>query len=428
MNLKDTKFTKEDEKILLLWKNTKQLRPKTFNTYKGIIKHYTIATSMTLTELYEEALHEEETHVPRYRKSIKTHIIEFQEYLDNNTKLKENTKCIYTDVIKSFYNSLDIEVPLIKNNYDDQPVTSTYHKMLTKELIRLMMDTADARDKAIINFALMTGQAVQEISNLTIQDIINAWNTTLEQKIFNIDDIFKYKKNILDIQIVPLEIKRQKTNNRYWVYIPSETSRHIIEYLYERTAGRNTKTRINNTSDPLFVTKVGDKMATTTVGKVFDTVGKRCGFEQPELWDDETRLLLERSPGEQRVYSCHKFRKYFMNMCRRHAGTNSETPSEHVYGGKELGDFWLGHQEKGSMSNYLQYNEDDVHELGVHYLQVLPYLSCEVEVETLTTSDKREFLEMKEKYIEIKEELEEFKEYVRQKQKLDVLAKKYGLE
>lgn len=420
-------LNKEDENILKVWKHTNQLRETTYNTYRGAIWHYTQATHMTLTEIYNEAITEEEEHVPRYRKSIKYHLIEYREYLDAQP-WKENSKSSYLNIVKSWYDSLDIDVPLFQNSYDKTPTSSTYEKMLTKDLIRLMMNNATTRDKAIISFATMTGQARQEISNLTIQQIIDSWNYDLEKKLFNIEDIFTYKEDILEVDPTPLMITREKTRNKYWVYLPSETSKHIIEYLYERQAGRNNKLRITDTHGALFVNKMGNPMSPKTLGKVFDYVGKRCGFESPELFDDNTRLLLTREKGEQRVYSCHKFRKYFLNMCRRYAGTNSETLSDHVYGGKELGDFWIGHQEKGSISHYIQYNDEDVHELRVHYLQVLPYLSVEHEVDVLTSHDKQEFLEMKKQYQEVKAELEEFREYVRQKKRLEELARGYGLE
>ncbi len=430
MTRKTIKFTKEEEKILKTWKHTNQLKTNTYNNYKSSIYHYTQATNMTLIELYNEAIKEEEERTPRYRKSIKTHLIEYREYLDQQD-WKENTKSIYLNIIKSWYDSLDIDVPLFQNSYDRTPVTSTYEKMLTKDLIRLMMNNATTRDKAIISFATMTGQARQEIANLTIQQVMDAWNNDLEKKLFTVEDIFTYKKEILSCDVVPLKMTREKTKNRYWIYLPRETSRHIIEYIYERQAGRNEKLRIqflHGVRGALFVNKMGNPMSPKTLGKVFDYVGKRCGFESPELFDDQTRLLLTREAGEQRVYSCHKFRKYFFNMCRRYAGTNSETLSEHTYDGKQLGDFWIGHQDKGSISHYIQYNDEDVRELRTHYLQVLPYLSVEQEVEVLTSSDKQEFLEMKKQYQQVQQELEEFREYVRQKQKLDLLAKTYGLE
>ena len=115
-------------------------------------------------------------------------------------------------------------------------------------------------------------------------------------------------------------------------------------------------------------------------------------------------------------------------MCRRHAGKNSETRSNNVYTGSELGDFWIGHQEKGSISHYLQYNDEDVHELREHYLQMLPYLSLEMEVDVVTSKDKQEFEQMKEKYESLVDEMEMLKEYVREKQRVSELAKIYGLE
>ena len=64
----------KDEKILKRWKTKNQINNKTYETYRSVIQHYTKCTGMTLSELYDEAIQEEETHVPRYRKSINNHI------------------------------------------------------------------------------------------------------------------------------------------------------------------------------------------------------------------------------------------------------------------------------------------------------------------------------------------------------------------
>jgi hypothetical protein len=69
-----------------------------------------------------------------------------------------------------------------------------------------------------------------------------------------------------------------------------------------------------------------------------------------------------------------------------------------------------------------------VRELREHYLQMLPYLSVEMEVDVVTSQDKKEFLAMKAKYDEMVSEMEELREYVRHKQRLHTLAREYGLE
>lgn len=424
---KTTNFSNEDHRILQQWRRTQQLRQSTFKNYLSAIKRYTTATQMTLHELYTEALDEEEQGIPRHKKSIKNHILDLYDYLDT-TKLTENTKRNTIYVVKSFYNSIDIPLPRINNNYDDTPLPENTEKMITPDIIRLMLDNAPVRDKAIISFAMMTGQSPNEICHITIRDMVKCWNTELEHPVFDLPDIFKYKQDILALPAPPMRIKRLKTNNTYWFYVPSETSRYIIEYIYERVAGRNTKIRIHSLDEPLFVTNIGTPTTSKTISKVFTGVGRKCGFNQPELFDEKTRLLLERRPGYQRIYCAYKFRKYFLNMCRRYAGTRPETQTEQAYTGKELGDFWIGHQDKGSISHYLQYDEEDVHELQQHYLQMLPYLSLDMEVDTITTQDKKEFLMMKAKYEDMVSELEELRDYVMKKQRLHSLAREYGLE
>lgn len=420
-------FTREEERLLTEWRRNKQITTHTMQTYRVYIRHYMIATGLSLQELYDEAILEEEENTPLYRRKVKSRLLDFYDYLDDSD-YSGKTKNTMVFVVRSFYKSYGIRLPDIPNNYDPTPRPENVDKLLTKPIIRLMLNQASTRDKAIISFAAMTGQSADEIRRLTVQDMIDCWNSELEQKVFSLSDIFRYKKEILDLKAPPLRYVRNKTRNKYWFYIPSETSKYIIEYIYERVAGRNDKIRIRDTKTPLFVNKYGNPCTAQNISKTFTIVGERCGFETPELFEDDIRLLLLRDEGNYRVYSAHKYRKYFLNMCRRYAGTRAETESAHIYTGKELGDFWIGHQDKGSISHYLQYDEEDVHELQAHYLQLLPYLSVEMEVDVVTASDKEELNKMKQQYEDLVEEMEGLKEFVQQSQKMHRLAREYGLE
>ena len=307
---------------------------------------------------------------------------------------------------------MDIDLPQIVNNYDSQPDPRNVEKVITKPLIQLMMQTATTRDKAVLSFAAMTGQSPDEIRNITIKQLIDCYNTELEKKVFSIDDLLKYKNEILELTAPRLNIQRHKTNNRYWVYIPSETSKYILDYIYERINGNNNKITPKDKYDFLFVTKKGTKFSSEALGKIFITLGRRCGFEEPEHFNDELRVLLEHEPGTHRIWKAYNFRKYFINTCRRYAGTRLDSKTEFVFSGRELADFWVGHTPHGSIKHYLQYNELDVDEMQQQYYQVLPYLSVETEVKTVTTSDKQEFEDMKTNYQELLGEVERMKEYI----------------
>ena len=402
----------DDEKILNRWKTTNQLSNHTFKNYKSIIKHYTKCTDMTITELYHEAIREEEQGIPRYRRQIRNHMLDYYNYLDT-LQLKESTKNLHIKVIRSFYKHLDVDIPRIRNDYDQTPIPQHNNKNITKQLIKIMLDAASTRDKAILSLAAMTGQSPDEIRHLTIQQLLDCYNTELDEKVFNADDIITHQQQILELDAPQLKMYRQKTKTNYWVYLPRETTRYIIQYLNERQKGTNEKLRITDNNSPLFITKHGNHFSRSAVGALFTDIGLRCGFENPTNFDDDTRLLLERHGGEHRVWRAYNFRKYFINTCRRHAGTTEG--SNFVLTGLELADFWVGHKVRGSIRHYIQYNDNDVDYMQQQYLQVLPYLSLEYDVQELTTKDKREFLELKKEYESLVDKVELLEKYIESK-------------
>ena len=221
----------------------------------------------------------------------------------------------------------------------------------------------------------LTGQAQMEVSHLTLTQLIKAYNTILDTPIFNVEDIFQYKEEILNEECVRLDMYRQKTNQYYWTYLPRECSQYIIAYLHERMHGTN---------------------------------------DHPENFDPKMRNLLERREGYHHVYKSHNFRKYFINTCRRYAGTRmNDLDVDYVFSGRELADFWVGHKVKGSIAYYLQYNEDDFEAMRKQYLQALPYLSLEDEVRTFDTEERKEFEEMKRNYHYLQRQVEELKEFIK---------------
>ena len=410
----------EDEKILMRWKTTNQLSPHTYKNYKSVIQHYIKCTQMTIAELYQEAIEEEEKAIPRYRRQIRNHMLDYYNYLDS-LNIKESTKNMHIKVIRSFYKHLDIDIPQIQNNYNQTPIPEHNNKNITKDIIKIMLDTASTRDKAILSLAAMTGQSPDEIRHLTIQQLINCYNTELEEKIFNAEDIINHQSQILELDAPRLDMHRTKTKNNYWIYLPKETTRYIIQYINERQHGSNKKLRVTNNNSPVFITKQGNPFSISAVGALFTDIGRRCGFENPTSFDDNTRLLLTRQDGEHRVWRAYNFRKYFINTCRRYAGTGEGSP--YALTGLELADFWVGHKVKGSIQHYIQYNEDDVDYMQQQYLQVLPYLSLEYDVQELTTKDKKEFLELKEQYESLIDEVELLKKYIESKAFVEEMQK-----
>ena len=148
----------EDKKIFQRWAIHNHLSPNTQNVYRSAINHYIRCTGKSLKELHDEALLEEDEHVPLHRKQVRNYMIDFQAYLDQKD-LKESTKKKQIEIITSFYKSLDIRLPSITTNYDNTPDPENTSKMLLKPIIKVMMNNASTRDKAIMSFMALTGQA-----------------------------------------------------------------------------------------------------------------------------------------------------------------------------------------------------------------------------------------------------------------------------
>lgn len=408
---KQRNMKQQREKLLKQYYTLAHLKPRTQKTYQVALNQYEQATGLTLPELYEEAIMEEDKRIPRHRRQIKQHIIEYIAYMDEQLNLSENTKYHKLNMIKSFYNTMDIDLPNVNNRFHRGAEKVNTQKMLTKPIIAEMIHNASIRDKAILSFMATTGQAQNEVRFLTIQQIIDSINTELvDEPIFEINELFERRDEILGHECFHLDMYRRKTQNYYWTYIPSEAIKHILNYLYYRIYGTNKNNLyIHSLDDYLFKTKNGKQMSTTAVGKVCTTVGRKCGFENPENLDAKTRKLLEHKTGKHRVWKSHNFRKYFLNMCRKYAGT---TPDQReVWTGAELGDFWIGHKPNSSISHYLQYNSDDDRAMRKQYLQMLPYLSLEIETKTFTSRERQELDDLKRKYDEMEKELKLLKEY-----------------
>lgn len=409
-------MTNEDKKnkILLKWKVMKGLQDTTLRSYQNTIRHFSEATGLNLVELEAEAIFEEETHVPLYRRKYTEHMVRFQQYLEEKG-FHESTRNKHLNVINSFYDSLGVTRQRIKNPYKKTPDPDNTQKVLPKELIRVMISNANIRDKAILSTLATTGQAQNEIRHMTIKQLMMAFNTVfVDDPFFDVDDIFSRKDDIMGEECYRLDVYRSKVKSYYYTYIPRESISHIWAYLYEREHGSNENLRIRSINDYLFMTKYGGQMGATAIGKVCTNVGTRCGFEDPSELSPKLRSLLQRDEGKHRIWKSHNFRKYFLNTCKLHAGTPSSMNV--VITGSEFGDFWIGHKPRGSIKSYIQEVAGEEDLMKKQYLQVLPYLSVETDVRVFDDEDKVEFEQLKESYLELEREMEALKEYVKFKQ------------
>jgi len=396
----------QDKEILQNWFLINRITTGTQKTYTRVLNLYSKAIGKTITEIQEEAYTEEDNQVPRHRRKVRVYYPKFIKYLEDQN-YTENTKSSYVYIINSFYTYLDINVPKMKTNYKNKPLPENVDKTLPKEIIRKMIQNANLRDKAILSFMAHTGQAQNEVKHLTIKQILDAINHETNLYLTSTSELYQHKQEALEPEAYKLNMFRQKTRHHYWTYMPRITMNYIIDYLYERDHAKQEKQKTQGINDYVFKTKYGQPMKRDSVGKVCRTIGEKCGFENPEELDNNLRKLLEHQPKRHRVWKSHNFRKYFLNTCRKYAGSREENMES--FTGSELGDFWIGHEPSTSITSYIQYNSEDDRIMKEHYLQVLPYLLVETKLQTIESENLKEFKKMKKNYNKLIEENKDIK-------------------
>lgn len=370
----------EDEFIYQEWFIKKGLTSGSQKIYRVSLENFKEYTGKTLSELVDIAESEEESGTRMRKRSVNRYVIGFKNYLEEKN-LAPGTVNNKMAAVISFYQSFDIQIPTIKMPVGDICLEKNYHQPPKKREIQAMISVANARDAAIIYTMALTGMAAKEIRNLTVGKYVEIAGNAIEHVFRTVDDLFDHEDEVLQ-EILMLELTRKKINYRHQTFIPPESSRAIIAYLKSRNNDRNEKRHIKSLNDPLFITKTGGKLGSTSIGNNIRRLGHIAGLKPPA------------EEGTYRYWRPHSLRKYFIS-------TIINTTGDHI-----LADYLAGHKISDVKRAYWYADPKD---LKRKYLKALPYLSID-------GAKVKDF------------ESEEFKQYVedskKKDEKIDVLERK----
>ncbi|MBQ2653404.1 MAG: site-specific integrase [Methanobrevibacter sp.] len=212
---------------------TRKLSHNTKRRYKLILNRYSEFNNMTLQELLDEADDEEEQRIRRKKRKIKDRLIKFRTYVYD--KYMVATAKSNMDVILTFYRHFEIEIPTLppvstKNTNENPPLR--YDDLLTKKILRQVVDQSTPLVRAIVLFSISSGCANAEVMSLTIQDFIDATSNTTS-RYHNSNNIYEVIELLIDRDdLVPtFYLKRRKTNKYYYTFCSPEATHAILSYL-----------------------------------------------------------------------------------------------------------------------------------------------------------------------------------------------------
>ena len=212
---------------------TRKLSPNTKRKYRLILNRYSEFNNMSLQELLDEADEEEEQRLRRKKRKIKTRLIDFRTYVYD--KYMVATAKSNMDSVLTFYRHFEIEIPILppvstKNTKENPPLR--YDDLLTKKILRQVVDQSTPLVRAIVLFSISSGCANAEVMGLTIQDFIDATSNTTS-RYHNSNNIYEVIELLIDRNdLVPtFYLRRKKTNKYYYTFCSPEATHAILSYL-----------------------------------------------------------------------------------------------------------------------------------------------------------------------------------------------------
>ena len=184
-------------KSFLRFCEERNLKRSTINGYKSTLVSYTNFNKMSIEELFEEALDDEENiHLIKNRR-IKKRLIDYRNYLINEENKMEYTVKTYISRIKTFYHHFEIEVPDLPPVKYKKEYEVSYYDLPTREDIKKAIEIVPLPVKALILFMSSSGTARAETLSLTVEDFIKATSEYYTKE--NLDDILNELKMRDDI-------------------------------------------------------------------------------------------------------------------------------------------------------------------------------------------------------------------------------------
>ena len=345
-----------DEKFIE-WLDTIEATKATRSSYLTHIKKFCECVGKSPTELINESIIEvKEGKLPAERKA-RGYVAKFKKCLSDKGSAPKSQQSALA-ALKSFFKSYDMPLSQsIARSKKAQVLEANTGFMTREDVIKLVANAKNLREKAIILCMATSGMAIREIIDLKIGDL-----------------------EIDTEGIGTIRIRREKSQTDYTTFISPEATIALNTYWDERN--RDPGTRIKGKSDFVFVSygnrSMGEQLNLRTLSHLFNILGHQLGYGNGH------GFIKSRS---------HALRKYFASNLE-----DNGFPKPKI-------DFMLGHTISDIDKAYFNRDPGKLKEL---YKIHLPHLTFEriIEVRSLDTKDSERLEALEKENLKLKIEME----------------------
>jgi integrase len=385
-----------DNKIIE-WLNNIEAKESTRKGYIRFMEIYCECTNKTPSELIQESIEEIKKGLLPAERNVSSYISKFKNCM-NQKGYAPKSFHYGIAAIRSFYKAYDIPLPASAVKTKKPMPLKENNRFISKDdIIKLLTNAKNLREKAIILCMSTSGMARQEIINLNVQDI-----------------------QFDDNGIGTISVRREKAQVDYTTFISPEATQALKAYWEERgrkasrkdsiTLDELRKRKFSHAEDvvrqrkefakvlkltpksPAFVTyEAGNRLNATYFAEIFHTMGNELGY------DDGEGFVKTRS---------HALRKFFASTLE-----NAGMPKNKI-------DFMLGHTPSGNDQAYFR---TDVNKLKELYIKFLPYIAFEktMEIRSLDTKDAERLEELENENTDLRKRIRDVEKELDSRKPID---------
>ena len=206
----------------------RDIKEETIKGYRTSVNKYTEYYGMTLEELINEAIQEEDDKVPKRMRSLKQRLLQFRTHLIKEDELEISTVKTHIGRVITIYNYFEVDIPQLPQLKDNEPEL-TYLDLPNKKHIKEAVQMSGVRIGSLILFMASSGTGRSECSNLTVRDFIKACEEYYTQS--DLMDILEELDGSLEPIIPTFNLVRIKTQKSYYTFCTPEAANKIIEWL-----------------------------------------------------------------------------------------------------------------------------------------------------------------------------------------------------
>ena len=250
---KNRYFDLKSQKMLDKMAKERNIRDSSAKGYMSTIKMYTEFNQMQLYELIDEALKEQDAHIPLRESKLKQRLLDYRNYLMNIPDMSSKTVKTYFSRMLTVYRHFECEIPIIPMAQYKHEYVTTYSDLPTLDHLRQALEVSPVDLRAAICFQASSGSAKAETLQLTVRQFFQGVQeyhdlsfSEDEETLEKILKVLEHKLAEYELIVPTFYLERIKTKKFYYTFCSPEACKWIVMDLKNRIGKTNVQEFLNS--------------------------------------------------------------------------------------------------------------------------------------------------------------------------------------